>query len=220
MTAPCGKERATLRRSRVSGRDERLCQRGRSSLPPELSRSSAIVSSDTMALLDKRWDAGRCAPAFAGLFDAVAKRGTEGLIAETRHAPKKRLPRSAHETYAQAGRSSVRGGSIRARRKFDPALRPSARSVLREATWFRHRLDTMGSGTGFESSDLESTGPIISGVMDWKPLQRAQYIAYLVDERGQLFLEVADTVGLEEEIVASVWPLLLGNSRETLEDAL
>jgi hypothetical protein len=45
----------------------------------------------------------------------------------------------------------------------------------------------------------------ISGVMDWKPLQRAQYIAYLVDERRQAFLEVADTVGLEEEIVRMLY---------------
>jgi hypothetical protein len=45
----------------------------------------------------------------------------------------------------------------------------------------------------------------ISGVMDWKPLQRAQYIAYLVDERRQSFLEVADTVGLEEEIVRMLY---------------
>lgn len=45
----------------------------------------------------------------------------------------------------------------------------------------------------------------ISGVMDWKPLQRAQYIAYLVDERHQSFLEVADTVGLEEEIVRMLY---------------
>lgn len=45
----------------------------------------------------------------------------------------------------------------------------------------------------------------ISGVMDWKPLQRAQYIAYLIDERGQSFLEVADTVGLEEDIVRMLY---------------
>lgn len=45
----------------------------------------------------------------------------------------------------------------------------------------------------------------ISGVMDWKPLQRAQYIAYLVDDRGQSFLEVADTVGLEEDVVRMLY---------------
>ena len=45
----------------------------------------------------------------------------------------------------------------------------------------------------------------ISGVMDWKPLQRAQYVAYLVDDRAQSFLEVADTVGLEEEIVRMLY---------------
>jgi hypothetical protein len=41
----------------------------------------------------------------------------------------------------------------------------------------------------------------ISGVEQWKPLQRAQYVAYLVDHRGKSFLEVADTVGEEEEVV-------------------
>jgi hypothetical protein len=41
----------------------------------------------------------------------------------------------------------------------------------------------------------------ISGVEQWKPLQRAQYIAYLVDQRGKPFLEVADTVGEEEDVV-------------------
>jgi hypothetical protein len=41
----------------------------------------------------------------------------------------------------------------------------------------------------------------ISGVEQWKPLQRAQYVAYLVDVRGKPFLEVADTVGEEEEVV-------------------
>ncbi len=45
----------------------------------------------------------------------------------------------------------------------------------------------------------------ISGVMDWKPLQRAQFIAYLVDERGKLFLEVGDTVGLEEDAVRMLY---------------
>lgn len=41
----------------------------------------------------------------------------------------------------------------------------------------------------------------ISGVEQWKPLQRAQYIAYLVAVRHQTFLEVADTVGEEQDIV-------------------
>lgn len=41
----------------------------------------------------------------------------------------------------------------------------------------------------------------ISGVEQWKPLQRAQYVAYLVDVRGKTFLEVADTVGEEEDVV-------------------
>ena len=41
----------------------------------------------------------------------------------------------------------------------------------------------------------------ISGVAQWKPLQRAQFVAYLVDVRGQTFLEVADTVGEDEDVV-------------------
>ena len=41
----------------------------------------------------------------------------------------------------------------------------------------------------------------ISGVEQWKPLQRAQFVAYLVDVRDLTFLEVADTVGEEEDVV-------------------
>jgi hypothetical protein len=41
----------------------------------------------------------------------------------------------------------------------------------------------------------------IGQVLEWKPLQRAQFIAYLVDERGQSFAEVSDTVGEEEDTV-------------------
>lgn len=45
----------------------------------------------------------------------------------------------------------------------------------------------------------------IAGVVDWKPLQRAQFIAYLVDDRGKSFLEVADTVGEEEPVVRMLY---------------
>jgi hypothetical protein len=41
----------------------------------------------------------------------------------------------------------------------------------------------------------------IGQVLEWKPLQRAQFIAYLVDDRGQSFAEVSDTVGEEEDTV-------------------
>jgi hypothetical protein len=41
--------------------------------------------------------------------------------------------------------------------------------------------------------------------MDWKPLQRAQFVAYLVDRRAKSFLEVADTVGQDEEIVRMLY---------------
>jgi hypothetical protein len=41
----------------------------------------------------------------------------------------------------------------------------------------------------------------IGQVLEWKPLQRAQFIAYLVDERSQSFHEVSDTVGEGEDTV-------------------
>jgi hypothetical protein len=45
----------------------------------------------------------------------------------------------------------------------------------------------------------------IGGVLDWKPLQRAEFIAYLVDERGQSFLDAADSVGEEEAVVRMLY---------------
>lgn len=45
----------------------------------------------------------------------------------------------------------------------------------------------------------------IGGTMAWKPLQRAQFIAHLVDERGQGFAEVSDTVGDEESTVRMLY---------------
>jgi PAS domain-containing protein len=45
----------------------------------------------------------------------------------------------------------------------------------------------------------------IGGALAWKPLQRAQFIAYLVDERDQGFAEVADTVGDEESTVRMLY---------------
>lgn len=45
----------------------------------------------------------------------------------------------------------------------------------------------------------------IAGIVDWKPLQRAQFIAYLVDDRGKSFLEVSDTVGEEEPVVRMLY---------------
>jgi hypothetical protein len=45
----------------------------------------------------------------------------------------------------------------------------------------------------------------IAGVVDWKPLQRAQFIAYLVDDRSKSFLEVADTVGEDETVVRMLY---------------
>lgn len=41
----------------------------------------------------------------------------------------------------------------------------------------------------------------IAGIQAWSPLQRARFIAHLVDERNQPFSEVAETVGEEESIV-------------------
>jgi hypothetical protein len=45
----------------------------------------------------------------------------------------------------------------------------------------------------------------IGQILEWKPLQRAQFVAYLVDERGQLFHEVSDTVGEEEDTVKMLY---------------
>ena len=65
----------------------------------------------------------------------------------------------------------------------------------------------------------------ISGVEQWKPLQRAQYIAYLVDIRHKSFLEVSDTVGEEEDVVRmyyrnqSILEKARSLSRDDLADA-
>lgn len=45
----------------------------------------------------------------------------------------------------------------------------------------------------------------IGGAMAWKPLQRAQFIAHLVDDQHQSFAEVADTVGEEEPSVRMLY---------------
>lgn len=45
----------------------------------------------------------------------------------------------------------------------------------------------------------------IGGQLAWKPLQRAQYIAYLVDVRDQDFLHVAETVGEDEAVVRMLY---------------
>lgn len=41
----------------------------------------------------------------------------------------------------------------------------------------------------------------IAGIQQWSPLQRARFIAHLVEDREQPFTEVAETVGEEEQIV-------------------
>jgi hypothetical protein len=45
----------------------------------------------------------------------------------------------------------------------------------------------------------------IGGVLDWKPLQRAQFIAYLVDDRRLPFVEVSETVGEEDKTVRMLY---------------
>jgi hypothetical protein len=62
----------------------------------------------------------------------------------------------------------------------------------------------------------------ISGVEQWKPLQRAQYVAYLVDVRGKPFLEVADTVGEEEDVIRMYYrnQSILEKARELGHDDL
>jgi hypothetical protein len=41
----------------------------------------------------------------------------------------------------------------------------------------------------------------IGSVLAWKPIQRAQFLAYLIDERGESFTGAADSVGEEESVV-------------------
>lgn len=62
----------------------------------------------------------------------------------------------------------------------------------------------------------------IAGVVDWKPLQRAQFIAYLVDDQDKSFLEVADTVGEEEPVVRMLYrnQSILGRARQLGRDDL
>lgn len=45
----------------------------------------------------------------------------------------------------------------------------------------------------------------IGGVLDWKPLQRARFIAHLVDVRRESFIEAADSVGEEEAVVQMLY---------------
>lgn len=56
----------------------------------------------------------------------------------------------------------------------------------------------------------------IGGALSWKPLQRAQFIAHLVDERDQTFAEVSDTVGEEEPTVRMLYrnQSILHNARD------
>jgi len=62
----------------------------------------------------------------------------------------------------------------------------------------------------------------IAGIVDWKPLQRAQFIAYLVDNRGKSFLEVSDTVGEEEPVVRMLYrnQSILERARQLGRDGL
>ena len=45
----------------------------------------------------------------------------------------------------------------------------------------------------------------IGSVLEWKPLQRARFLAYLVDDRQETFLEAADSVGEEESVVRMLY---------------
>ncbi len=94
------------------------------------------------------------------------------------------------------------------------ALLGLARADLRERFADRDKWDQLELTTPIT---LETPVPVITAdaredadavigfrhigqVLEWKPLQRAQFIAYLVDERGQSFAEVSDTVGEEETV--------------------
>jgi len=41
----------------------------------------------------------------------------------------------------------------------------------------------------------------IGGILAWSPVQRAQFIAHLIDERGESFMDTAEAVGEEESMV-------------------
>jgi hypothetical protein len=45
----------------------------------------------------------------------------------------------------------------------------------------------------------------IGSVLEWKPLQRARFLAYLVDDRQETFLDAADSVGEEESVVRMLY---------------
>jgi hypothetical protein len=45
----------------------------------------------------------------------------------------------------------------------------------------------------------------IGSVLEWKPLQRARFLAYLVDDRHETFLQAADSVGEEESVVRMLY---------------
>jgi hypothetical protein len=45
----------------------------------------------------------------------------------------------------------------------------------------------------------------IGSVLEWKPLQRARFLAYLVDDRQETFMEAADSVGEEESVVRMLY---------------
>jgi hypothetical protein len=45
----------------------------------------------------------------------------------------------------------------------------------------------------------------IGSVLEWKPLQRARFLAYLVDDRQETFLEAADSVGEDESVVRMLY---------------
>jgi hypothetical protein len=63
----------------------------------------------------------------------------------------------------------------------------------------------------------------IGGAMSWKPLQRALFVAHLIDGRQQSFAEVADTVGEDEESVRMLYrnqSILTGASERGRPDIL
>jgi len=45
----------------------------------------------------------------------------------------------------------------------------------------------------------------IGGVLQWSPVQRAQFLARMIDEQGQSFTQVADSVGEEVSIVKMLY---------------
>src|SRR5205823_1894989 len=90
----------------------------------------------------------------------------------------------------------------------NPRLRPEQRGELNDdqlMVFIAETYEPVVVAEERQDADAVIGFRHIAGIIDWKPLQRAQFIAYLVDVRDKSFLEVADTVGEEEEVVKMLY---------------